>query len=439
MNNSQTAIDRWLTEPAEIDDSLDNTWEPGFDANRQIVLSQFGYYKKVFLCPDKFIKRFYHTIYPLPIEKWQCTEQIKLYDGFCTLELILEVNFQATHRYAGNHLEILPELNQHIKETYQGLTINLVKKELARLTDGKWVQEGLKAVENKISLAVSQMLLIQNIQSMVICHLHPSFEGFPNVTLSKENVYLCVLKKSFEFDEQKEEELFRQRQIEEKQKTKQQQEQLIELDERLEIKCQKQALQAENNKRLLLDEEQQKLAQCTISKRIHVNKVKHNIELKRITLSTEIKEKKSHQTQLREQEEQNKIDLIAHQMKLKEMEQKAEIADYEKQQTSWREAKNKIHLEELNLKNRQKQLELDAELDYKKWYERQHLTIQEENSVARKKSADHLKREIDLLTLEKQKLDLQFSIKNYQETTPPKNNQAEADDRFREQETEGRE
>lgn len=375
MSNPQTAIDRWLTEPAEIDDSLDNTWEPGFDANRQIVLSQLGYYKKVFLCPDKFVKRFYHTVYPLPIEKWQYTKPIKLYNGLCTLELILEVNFQATHRYARNNLGVLPELNQHIKETYQGLTIDLVKKELACLADGKWVQEGLKPVENKISLVVSQMLLMQNIQSMVTCRLHPSFENFPNVTLAKENVYLRVLKKSFEFDEQKKEELFRQRQIEEKQKIKQQQKQLIELEERLKIKCQKQIVQAEHNKRLLLDREQQKLEQRVISKRIHVNKVNHNIELKRITLSAEFKERKSHQIQLREQEKQEKIDLIAHRMKLKEMEQK-EVVEYE----------------------------------------RQYLAMQEENSAAKKKLAVHLKREIDLLTLEKQKLDLQFSIKKHQDS-----------------------
>ena len=86
--NTKTEIDSWLV-AIEPENEITNieVWEPGFEANRQIVQSKLGPYSKFFLRPENFIKRFYHTIYPLPIEEWQSIEQIKLYDGFCTITM----------------------------------------------------------------------------------------------------------------------------------------------------------------------------------------------------------------------------------------------------------------------------------------------------------------------------------------------------------------
>jgi len=95
MNDSKTEIDNWLmTLSSDKENGADDVWESGFEVDRQVVHSKFGPYKKLFLRPEGFVKRFYHTVYPLTIEEWQCTDQVTLYDGFCTIDIVLDVRFQ---------------------------------------------------------------------------------------------------------------------------------------------------------------------------------------------------------------------------------------------------------------------------------------------------------------------------------------------------------
>ena len=416
MNNFEAEIDSWLIAGMPENNSVqDEVWESGFNVDRQVVHSKFGPYKKIFLRPEKFVKRFYHTVYPLPIEEWQCTEQIKLYDDFCTMGLILDVRFQATFKYALSNMEILSELNEHIKNAYHGLTIDIVNRELLNLSDGAWVQEGLESVEKRISIFVSEMLILQNIQSQVVCSLKPCFEEFPDVQFAKESVYLCVLKKSFEFNDQENEELFRQQQEQEKRKIEHKRKQLSRLDEIAEVDRKKQALDAENNMNFLKEREKIQLEQFDIKKKIHADRIKHNTELKEMTFKSQLGEKERLQAEERTSEEQEKINVLEHQAKLKARELEAEIADFEREQGKWREAKNKIHAENLDLKHRQNQLEFDTDVGYKKRYELQRLAMQEESFSARKKSDVYLKREIELLELEKQRLALHLSIKDYKD------------------------
>jgi len=415
MNSSKTEIDSWLMALSSETDSSNEVWESGFEVDRQVVHSKFGPYKKIFLRPKNFIKRFYHTVYPLSIEEWQCTEQVKLYDGFCTIDVILDVRFQATFNYALSNIDILSELNEHIKNAYHDVALDHVNRELLNLSDGAWVHEGLDEVEKRICFAINEMLILQNIQSEVLCQLKPSFEEFPDVQFAKESVYLSVLKKSFEFNEEERNELFRQQQQEEKQKIDHKRLQFQQINELAELDRQKQALQAENTKLLLEEKVDQQLEQFEISKKLHADKIKQNSQLKEMALIVELKEKETEQALLRENEKQEKAQLIAHQADLKQQELAADIVRFEQEQVSWREAKNKAHIEELDLKHKQKQLDFEADVGYKKRYEVQRLAMQEESYTARKKADVYLKREIELLELEKQRLALQVSIKEYKE------------------------
>ena len=221
MNNSGTEIDKWFFEDNDL--VLSEVWEPVFDADRQLVHTKIGPYWRLFLRPEGFIKRFYHRVYPLPVENWHIARQIELYDDFCTIAVVLNIRFQATLKYALSNMDMLPNLNEHIKSAYEDLLINLIDKELLKLSDGAWVQKGVTDIEQRMSLAVSEMLILQNIQSQTLCTIKPSFKEFPDVQLPKENVYLCVLKKSFEFNDAKREELFRQEQEFEQQKREQKQ------------------------------------------------------------------------------------------------------------------------------------------------------------------------------------------------------------------------
>ncbi len=427
MNNSKTEIDSWLmTLSTENGDDINNVWESGFEVDRQVVHSKFGPYNKLFLRPEGFVKRFYHTVYPLSIEEWQCKDQAKLYDGFCTIDIVLDVRFQPTYNYAVSNMEILTELNEHIKNAYHDVAFDLVNRELLNLSDGAWVQEGLGKSEKRICSAINEMLILQNIQSEVSCKLTPRFEEFPDVQFAKESVYLSVLKKSFEFHEQEREELFRQQQRQEKQKIEQRRRQLQQINEMAELDRQRQALLAENNKFLLEEKADQQLDQFRVKKRIHADKTEHISQLKGIDLAASIKNKEKEQALFRENEQREKVELIAHQAKLKEKELAAEIAEYEAEQASWREAKDKIHAENLDLKHKQKQLEFDTDVGYKKRYEVQRLAMQEESYSARKKADVYLKREIELLELEKQRLALQLSIKEVKGRQPDNTDDKEA-------------
>lgn len=410
-HSSRTEIDKWFIEGtlANDDIAVSETWEPIFDADRQLVLTKLGPYWKLFLRPEGFVKRFYHLIYPLPVENWHLNHQIKLYDGFCTIDVMLDIRFQATLKYAHSNMDILADLNGHIKTAYEDLLINLVDKELLNLSDGAWVQKGLTDIEKKISLAASEMLILHNIQSQTLCSLKPSFEEFPDVQLAQESVYLCVLKKNFEFNDAQREELFRQEQQIEQQKLEHKQKQLEQLNRDAELERQKQYQMAVNRRLLLEEKEKQLLEQFEIEKRLHAEKVKHENSLKEITLEAELQEQQKHEARLRIAEQTNHVELLAHQAKLKAKELEAEIAKYEYQQARWREAKNKAHAQQLASEQQQNQRELETEAENQQRREQHRLALKKENYRNRKESDVYLRREIELLAREKQHLERQLA------------------------------
>jgi len=423
MNSSRTEIDKWFTEGTLANDDLASpeVWEVVFDADRQLVHTKIGPYSKLFLRPEGFVKRFYHHVYPLPVENWLITQQISLYDGFCTIDVELDIRFQASLKYALANMDILSSLNGHIKATYEDLLINLIDRELLNLSDGSWVQKGVADIEARISLAVSEMLILQNIQSQTLCSLKPSFEEFPDVQLAQEGVYLSVLKRSFEFNDTKRKELFRQEQEVEEQRLEHKQKQLDQLNRDAELERLKQSQEALNTKLLLEEREKQLLEQFEIEKRIHIEKVKHASTLKEITLEAELQEQQKHETSLRLAEQRAQTESLAHQAKLKEKELEADIAKYEHQQARWREAKDKIHAQQLAFEQRQKQLEFDTEVENQKRREQQRLEVQQESYNKRKESDIYLRNEIELLALEKERLDLQSAIKEAKKKTGDNN------------------
>ncbi len=413
MNSSRTEIDKWFIEGTLAGDDLvlSEVWEPVFDVDRQLVHTKIGPYWKLFLRPEGFVKRFYHHVYPLPVENWRVTEQIKLYDGFCTIDVALDIRFQATLKYALSNMDILSDINEHIKTAYEDLLINLINKELVSLSDGAWVQKGVSDIEKKISLAASEMLIVQNIQSQILCTLKPSFKEFPDVQLPQENVYLCVLKKSFEVNDAKREELFRQEQEIEQQQLEHKQKQLDQLNRDAELERLKQAQDALNKKLLLEEKENQLLEQFEVERRLHAEQVRHENSLKEITLEANLQEQQKHETRLRLAEQQTLIESLAHQAKLKAKELEADIAKYENQQARWRESKDKIHRQQIAFEQRQKQLEFDTDVETQKHREQQRLEMQQQSYNKKKESDVYLRREIELLALEKQRLELQLAIK----------------------------
>lgn len=413
MNNMGNEIERWLIEGSlENQQLLDSdTWEVIFDEDRQLVLFHIGPYQKLYLRPDKFVKRFYHKVYDLPVEDWQIAEQIQLYGEFCNLEILLDTRFQATLKYAQRHMEILSEINEYIKTTYYQAIIDLMNKELLNLHNDSWVRDGLGSIEKAIAMAINEMLVLDNIQSQTRCSIQAQFAEFPDVQLGKEGLYLSVLKKSFEVSEEQREESFRQQQQLQEQVLLHKQKQLEQLERDAEIERQKQTLEAEQQKQLLLDREMQQKKQLAIETRLHADKVQHDNYLNEIILDVELQSRQEQEKRSIAAEQKIQVEKLSHQALLKEQALQAEIEAYDHEQLRWMEAKEKANREQLEMERRQQQLKLEMQAEQKKYEEQLQLEIQEQNYKNKLNSDIYLRREIELLELDKKRMELQLALK----------------------------
>jgi hypothetical protein len=340
MNNSANELNKWLAtiDPAAPDN---DSWEAGFDADRQLVSIKLGPFSKLYLRPEKFVKRFYHQVYPLNIEDWQYSKQLKLYDDFCSLTIELQIRFQATLKYVQKHSELVGTINDHIKQTYLGVLDDVINEELQALNNSNWVQTGLAVLEKKIALSINELLMVQAIQSQTICHMTASFAEFPDVQWGREQVYLQVLKKTFEITEQKNKELFLQQQALEQEALAEKIQQLEHLQQAADVERQIQAQQAENEHLLLEDKEGQLVKQQLIEKRIHAEQIKHEHELKEIAFEAELLAQEKQKAKQRLLESRDLIAQLAHQAEQEDKMTLAQIQRHEQQQKRLREAEQK--------------------------------------------------------------------------------------------------
>jgi len=412
MNNSGAEMDRWLVDaPLENEQSLSpEVWEVIFDEDRQLVFFQFGPYQKLYLRPEKFVKRFYHTLYVLQVEDWQITEQVQLYDDFCRVDIQLDIRFQATLEYAQRHMEILSEINEHIKNTYYRAISELMSKELRNLQNDSWVRDGLGDIEKAIVIAVNEMLVLENIQSQTRCTIRAEFTEFPDVQLGKEGVYLSVLKKSFEVSEEQREECFRQDQLQQQQQLAHKQKQLQHREDDAEFDRQKQAQDAQHRIQLLLDQQQQQQEQLAVETRLHSEKTQHDSYLNEITLDVELQSKQEQENRTRAAEQKLQAEKTQHQALLKEQELQAEIEAYEQKQARWVVAKDKAHSQQIEMERRQQQLKLEMQAANKTHEEQLQLELQKQNYKNKVNSDIYLRREIELLELDKKRMELQLAL-----------------------------
>lgn len=442
MNNNNNDLEQWLSGlDFEQDIAGQESWDPGFDAERRIVHSRLGFYSKLFSRPDKFVKRFYHTVYPLTIADWLLTAENKLYDGFCTIATQLDIRFQASIKYAAANWEFLPDINRHINAAYEGLIRDAVDRELLNLDDGAWIQSGLKDTEQRIAYAVNELLMMRGIQCRTFCALQPSFEALPEDAgldgrFVQESIYLSVVKKNFEFRENQAREKQRQEQALEDQKLLHEQLQLQQLNREEELQRLKAIQEAENQRLRLEDQEKLQAEQFAMEKRLHAEKIKHENELKEMMLRAEAEEQEKRQALQREVEQQNQLNQLAHGARLKETALDAEIREFEKQQARWNEAKEKMHLENLRQQERLRQMDLEAELKAQERQQQERSKMQQKLQAdkieyearlkdmqleaevkeqqkrfeATEKSDEYLRREIELLILEKQRTELIVAV-----------------------------
>ena len=122
--------------------------------------------------------------------------------------MALNLRYQATLQYVQKNAEHLEDINKHIQMLYVSVVEDKINQELSKLADGVWVQTGLAKHEKRIAISVCEVLTQQHIQAEAICHMIVNFVDFPEVQLGKDSVHLHVLKKTFELNEQKNQEIW---------------------------------------------------------------------------------------------------------------------------------------------------------------------------------------------------------------------------------------
>jgi hypothetical protein len=435
MNNSLLSpLDAWLTGEIAAVDSGQLFWDPGFDAERRVVISKLGPYHKLFERPQNFIPRFFHRVYPLPIGDWHLTTRTLLYGGFCTMTAELQIHFQPTLKYVERNIDALPEVNRQIKASYESIIKDIVNAELSHLKDGSWVHTGLTEMERQVENVINETLILKYIQCRTICALTPVFEELTDDEkldgrFTQESIYLNVMQKHFEFREKQHQELFRQEEELELLRLEHKKKLLETLNHEDEIQRQKQALEAETIKRLLEEQEAQHIEHHVIETRLHVEKTNHETHLKEIELAADIQYQKEKQIRQQQLELQKRAQQLEHERLLKELQRDAETREYEQQRIQWLQGKEQ--------EQRLKQLELEAELKEQENQQLERQKIQERleaekikhqtrlhemqleaeikelelRAEATKNKDEYLRREIEWLVLDKQRAELSRSIR----------------------------
>ena len=450
MNNNKSPLEQWLAEISTESGGQNEVWDPGFDGGRQVVIVNLGPYHKIFQRPPTFNRHFYHRVYQLPIEDWQLHSRTQLYGGFCTLDTTLSIRFQATVKYASIHFDSLPDINQHIKTNTEIVIRDAIDQELQLLDDGAWIESGLPQVEKRIQTRINEALIMQHIQCRAACEMHPTFKDIKDKSshddpFTREDIYLKVLKKNYEFQERQNQERFLQEQELEQQRLEQQRKLIEQRNREQELKRTEQALSAEAARRQLEERENQLAEQLQIEQRLHIEQVRHQARLKELEQEAFREAERRQQAKQLEIEQELLEEKLKHQQQLKEKERLAELKDFEEQQAKWNATKERMQLEKIAQEKRLQQLETEAALklqeikltEEQKLQERLHqetlkhesrmremeLELQIEEQKKRYESTqetdEYLRRDIELLILEKQRTELLHAVKKARTETQP--------------------
>lgn len=425
-------LDIWLAEINPQADNQGEEWDPGFDAGRQIVLAKLGPWQAIFERPDAFKPRFYHRNYPIPIQDWQVLVETTLYEGYCRFETTLSLRLQASLKYVIKNSEHIESINKHAQSNCESLIRLIVDQELRRLTDSDWVEDGLALTEKIIQNRINETLITQFIQCSTQCFIRPHFNDQDRENqgvdhFARENLYLKVLKKNFEFQERFNKERFEQEQAAEQAMLEQRLKMIEQRNKEDDLKRIEQALIADNAKRHLEEKQQQLLNQFQMEERMHLQEIKHKAYLKELEQKNQL-----------ELEKKLLEEKLAHQQLLKQKEREVQILEFEQEQAQWNETKEHLELEKINQQNRLKQLEAEAAISFQELKLGEELKLEEKLHAERLRhqsrlkdieldlqideqrkryeatlhSEEFLRRDIELLILEKQRADLLHEIKS---------------------------
>ncbi|MFN5746875.1 MAG: hypothetical protein ACK443_12445 [Methylococcaceae bacterium] len=306
-----------------MDESIDDErWVAGFEGDRRIVVTRLGPYLRVFPRPENFTRRFYHRVYTLPIVDWQLELEPPQLGPLCTASARLAIRFQATYRYASEHVEHLDDLAAYIRTQYQSLLQDAAESELNALQTGEWLEHGQDRLAQRIEDLVHELLAIRNIQSRCRCVIDTRFHecdlavvhaDLCSTDLTRKRIALKILRRQHEITEH----LTRNRhegELQEQQLKLENQEKLLALMRRetelLQLRHQEELTQV---RQAILSDETRHSENIDSRLRQQQEQLQHEAEYKRMGLAATLNEKAERATALNEVQAhlEREIELLA--------------------------------------------------------------------------------------------------------------------------------
>ena len=434
MADNQALIQAWLRGEQTSGGVESYAWDPGFDAERCVVVANFGLAKRVFERPINYTAGFLHKVYALPIEYWSLSITHRLPGGFCDLTANLEVYFQASVAYAQKNSALVAQLNQHIKITFEGVINDLVRTELNVLKEGDWVEQGLSVTEGKIAQGINEALLLAGVQGRARCEVLPTFAVQTTDTLEgrivQDALYQKVMQKDYEFREKQAQTQYQQAEEFERLRLEHVKKQLEVIQQEEEIERQKQALAAEFLRQKLMDQEVHLQQQHEIEVRLQTEKAQHDKALKALELASALAFEKEKQL-LEQQLEIERFDnQLAHEQVLKtkrgfeeaailaQQQKAAQLAEEKALQRQRLDLELKLKEEEAEQLKRQKlaeklaALKIEHDLKINKMNLDAEVKALEMRAETLKSKDDYLHREIEWLVLDKQRAEMTRSVQD---------------------------
>lgn len=278
-------------------DATDEYWEAGFEGGRAVVVTRLGPITRVSPRPARFVKRFYHQVYALPVQDWLLPVEPLVLGTFCTITASVAIRYQPTLRYARENLEALPELSSHVRKTQQMLLKDQVEEVLNGMeANADWLEQGCVHLERAIERNINEQMAVRNIQCRTRCRITPSFgsleDGDASSPWSRHRaVYQEVLRRRNAAEVQARQEAH-QRTLDEQRRKLEQEEEMHALEKREEeLRKARLEREIESLRAELIAEEVLQSEQRDSEARLREEQIRHTARLRELEMDAELNEK----------------------------------------------------------------------------------------------------------------------------------------------------
>lgn len=301
------------------DNFIDEGWDPGFDANRWIIVSRIGSLRNVFQRPELYKKRFYQTAHHIPVTDWQLSWDFQLLTGLCNGTVKLDIHIQPTVEYARQHIDALPDLSSHVKTSMEKVLIEAVQAELEKIEHGRWLRDGLESIETIIVDLVNELLVIHEIQCRTRCEIEAQFKQFTAEELSelsghfqRYEVYLNLVEVNHQLKSQHVEQKYRLEQSEKKQKLEHKQGDIEKMRASEELRLQEDRDLTKTLMAELAEEERRHTIKRKSDSRLREEQVKHEMTLREMETDAQQRDQELRIKAAKQKEEllQREVDLL---------------------------------------------------------------------------------------------------------------------------------